>query len=162
MTALGNELKKKTGFTVIEILLTVSIIAILTSVGMVNYTRNYRITALKNAAEEIATGFRLAQQKSMSQEQGVAWGVHLNNADGANPYFDVFFNAYAPENIIHHYRLPDTVGISNPVEGSGFTMSFAKLTGLPSTSTAITLINRGSGQTRTITINQFGGLDVSE
>ena len=146
----------------IEVLLAAVIIVALALLGAISYFRNYRLTALKNTARETVAGFRLAQQLAISQEQGKVWGIHINNTDGVNPYWDVFSDVYAPANITQHYALPNIIGIQTPAAGVSTTIIFAKLTGLPSASTTLVLQNRGSNQTRTIMLNEFGWLDINE
>ena len=151
---------EKTGSTMIEVLMTIAVAATIAAAAGITYMRAYRITALKNAAEEIVTGIRFAQQRSMSQEQGLGWGININNTDASNPYFDVFSGTYAPANIAYHYALPNVLGFQSPGSGFNVEINFAKVTGIPSTSTVIILINRGSPKTKTVTINAFGGVST--
>jgi hypothetical protein len=84
----------------------------------------------------------------------------VSNASSADPYLEVFVNPYAPANVVHHYDIPGTVGLQSPASGITLDITFAKMTGLPSTSTVLVLVNRGSSQTKSVTINQFGAIST--
>ncbi len=143
------------GFTLLELLLTVAIIAVL-GVASTGFTaRFYRQNDVVNTTERLVQSLRKAQSYSMAGKYNGTkndWGVNysankitlfLSDATLADPYtsrstaFDEIWN------------------VSSSVSLSGLSqVSFSNATGLPSTTATIT-ISAGS-TSRTVTLNSQG------
>lgn len=145
-------------FSLIELVLSLMVLAILASIGIVSYSNSYRQNVLKTTAEEIVSLIRLAQQESISQRQGNVWGVRFDNTNPSAGFVAVFSNTYAPANLVERYSLPFQVRFQTPPVGSYQEIIFQKLTGLPNATATVELILAGSSQTRVISINSLGGV----
>lgn len=146
------------GFTLIEMILTIGVLSILGGLGVYSYANSYRVNLLNNTAEEIVSLARFAQQESMSQKNANASGVRFDNINSSSPFVAVFSGSYAPANIKEHYQLSAQVSFSSPAVGSSTEITFSKLSGLPNMPESVVLMLRGSSLTKTITINASGGI----
>ena len=155
---LGKRGGATAGFTLIELVLTLGILSILAGIGIFSYANSYRVNLLNNSAEELAFLARLAQQESISQKGNNAWGIRFDNTDSGSPFAAVFSGTYAPANVKEYYSFPTQLQLSSPSAGNSVTVTFAKLTGLPDAATSIVFGARGPSLTKTLTINEAGGV----
>jgi len=81
----GNILSEK-GFTLVELLISIAIIGIITSIVLVKYNGFDSTTLLKGVAYEIALSLRDAQVKSVS----------VARADATNPFDSTYGISFAP------------------------------------------------------------------
>lgn len=116
------------GFTLVELLVTISIFVILTGVVLFNQSRFNSTILLKNLAYDTALTIRQAQTyginikefntgESGAQDQFVPYGVHFyKNANKSFILFaDTEFSLDDPNKILHPYT--GVVGTCNPSEG---------------------------------------------
>jgi len=75
-----NKYLKPRALTYIEILLVIGITAIISTIGAGFYVNQQKVKVLETTAQEIVAYLKYAQQKSISQEQGLQWGVHFENS----------------------------------------------------------------------------------
>ena len=136
------------GFTLIELLITIAIIAILavTTFGMFMGARNS--TDVTDTARQIAAILRQAQQQSMNDYQGSAWGVRFSNAAGtpSTTFYALFMGSYSTSSIVGYYRLPSTVAFITSTLPASSTRDviFSAISGM-TTSTSIGVYSLGSG-----------------
>lgn len=81
-------LSNKAGFTLVELLASIFIIALISAVFMVNYNNTSKRSQLKMAAQKLASDIRLAQNYSLGSKTynqtdtpPGGWGVHFDMAD---------------------------------------------------------------------------------
>lgn len=67
----------KNGFTLLEILIAVAIIGLLLAIAVPSYSQLRKNVMLKNYTEDIVNTLRLAQNKSITSQDGKPWGVHF-------------------------------------------------------------------------------------
>jgi len=74
-----NKLSKKInkGFTLVELLVVMSIISILTAVALPSYSLMRNYATLNGDTQELISNLRLAQSRAMSAQDGLSWGVRL-------------------------------------------------------------------------------------
>ena len=137
-----TSLRARRGFTLVELFLTLSIIAIISIVAISNLSGRKNKSDLNNVASEIAATLREAQTKSVSEDSGVAWGVHFDNTTSKS-FFALFKNSYSQANTFGSQTvLPQNV-IFDPgtvPSGQSVDITFAKVTGIPAASTTIGLV----------------------
>lgn len=137
----------KKGFTTIELLIVIGFIAVLGVVVLVSLVGRRSRLEFDNTVKQIATLLREAQSRSMAQASSTEWGVHFENSTTTTPSYALFATSYATSTRIGYYRLPQSVryATSSVAEGESLDVTFAQITGLPSTSTSITLELTTSG-----------------
>jgi len=84
----------KNGFTLVEILVVVFIIAILTSVLVTNFPKGRQQFALQRAAHKIIQNLRKAQEMAMSAREEICLGGE--KADG----FGIYFSQSSPNSYL--------------------------------------------------------------
>lgn len=70
----------KNGYSLIEIMVAVTIIGILTGSSLVGYNRFQGRQGLKSAGEQLVSDLRLTQQKALSGEKAVGWCQGLTDS----------------------------------------------------------------------------------
>ena len=149
--------KAKKGFTMLELLIVIGITATLSVVGVGFYVNQQKAKILENTTQEIANYLRYTQQKSISQEQGLQWGVHFENPSSGSDFYALYTGAsYAsPEETRY---LPSGIIFTTPATGNSINISFNKLTGTSATSTtqSITIKSIVTNSTSTISVSGQG------
>lgn len=142
-----KQARTSSGFTLIEVLLSVSIITILVGASMPVYQSFLTRTDLDITAEAIAGALRRAQTYSRGMNYDQQWGVEVQT--GVVTLFRG--SSFAGRNT----AFDETTVIPPSISRSGLTeVLFAKLTGAPNTTGNITLTT--TNDTRTVSINAEG------
>jgi prepilin-type N-terminal cleavage/methylation domain-containing protein len=140
----------KKGFSLMELLIVISIIIIFGSVSAPSYFRFQQGNNLQVAFESINNSFNNAKTKARSVQQDSVWGVKITNTDAT-----VFLgNSYAGRNTSFDEKVsfPGGINYSGPAE-----IIFNKLTGYPVVSSTITLTNN-LNETKIFSLNERGGV----
>ena len=118
--------KKLKAFTLLEFLITLGIIATLSTIGVSFYINQKKDKLLDTTVDKIVNLLYFAQQKAMNQEKGLNWGVRFSNSD--SDFFALFSgDSYSsPEEI---YYLPEGVRFLQPLENQNLDIYFYKLLG---------------------------------
>jgi prepilin-type N-terminal cleavage/methylation domain-containing protein len=142
---------KNSGFTMIEVLLSVALLAIVAGFSIVVFNSFYVRNDLDIAAVEIAQSLRRAQLLAQASDGNGVWGVKVQagglfifkgaDFDARDPAFDEFFSV--PSSIV-------PTGLSKIV--------FAKFSGLPDSTGAI-ILTSNTNEIKNITINAKGMVD---
>lgn len=147
------------GFTILELVISITIIAIISMMAGVELINYQRLTAAEAAARDIMGELRLAQSRAITGEdgdlngQGDAWGMQFANPSGAgDDNYKIFYGTvYNSASTTATFYLPSSVMFTNPTEGNNKDIIFTKLTGT-ATSSSITIQTVDGSQTKTITI----------
>ncbi|OGY64512.1 MAG: hypothetical protein A3I24_04045 [Candidatus Harrisonbacteria bacterium RIFCSPLOWO2_02_FULL_41_13b] len=134
MTA-NNANKFNRGLTLIEILISIAIIALLGTTVLLSFSGYRQRQVLESSARSLAATLRDANKKAVNQDQGKEWGVHFERAISGRDFYAVFNGPVylTPVQLVY---LPPTLRFIDPA--SGFKeIIFEKLTGLPSLATNI-------------------------
>ncbi len=125
------------GFTLIELIISIAIIAIIASIGIINLFSYRNRQDLSLNTGKIVEVLRNAQNRSISQENGTRWGVHFINVSAPNlDYYELFYGAsYALNTIVSTATLPSNITFEVPSVSS--TIIFSPITGLPNASTTV-------------------------
>ena len=140
---------KKIGFTLIELILVVALILIIATTSTVFNSRWYLQNNLESAKNMLVSSVYKAQSYSISQKNGLTWGVCL-----IGKTIRMFGGSCDAPIIKDDYNLPANVninGLSN--------ITFSSLRGEPNNPQNINL--SGNNQTYSLIINSAGGLNVN-
>ena len=148
-------------FTLLELLIVISITATLSVVGVGFYVNQQKAKILENTAQEIANYLRYAQQKSISQEGGNQWGVHFENPTSSSDFYALYTfdnNCATSSSPIETRYLPSGIEFSSPPSASSTNISFNKLTGTNCSETSQSLViqSTSSNATKTISVSSQG------
>jgi len=136
------------GFTLVELIISMGIIAILAVVSGISFVRYRSQQELSDEGKTIVTVLRNAQDRSIAQESGGPWGVHFVNDD--TDYYELFSGSSYPGTTVSRVNLSSDAQFDNPVTSS--TVFFTAVTGLPDASSTIK-ISLVSDSTTSSTIN---------
>ncbi|MFN7088654.1 MAG: Tfp pilus assembly protein FimT/FimU [Candidatus Paceibacteria bacterium] len=153
------------GFTVVELLIVVGVIAILAAITTAAYFGTYRQSILDSTVQEIAVYLRFAQQKAFSQEEGQVWGVHFENPSSGDGFYELFFGSpYNSNNAREKKFLPSQLKYLAPASGASTDVIFAKLTGNPTATASLEITfkseSAGTSKKRVININASGVVTI--
>jgi len=139
------------GFTLVEMLLSITIIGMLSAMGVPLYASFVQRNDLDLAAQTVAGTLRRAEAYARAQNSDSAWSVEVQsttvtlflgtNFAGRNTNFD------------ETYSLPGSVTPSGLGE-----VQFSKFSATPNTTGSITLTST-TNDTRTVTVNAKGMVD---
>lgn len=133
-----TETKSNSGFSIIELLLTLSIVAILGVVLSLNLVGRRSASELTLTAQSIAATLREAQSRAVMQASSSAWGVHFDN--GSSPFYAIFSGAtFSTSSQYSRTSLPVTLRFTTTTIAQNNTadVNFAQLTGAASGSSSI-------------------------
>lgn len=156
-----REFPRGSAFTLIELLIVVSILAILATVGIMNLYSHRSRQDLGFRAREIVTVLRNAQDRSISQEDGARWGVYFENPSSGTDFYELFSGpSYVSGTIFSKNTLSSYVQFDIPAANSSTTIIFSPITGLPTASATIKISLVGdSTASSTIIINSNGKIN---
>lgn len=121
------------GFTLIEIVLVVALMAVASTWVLVNYSNQKPTRDLDSAKQKIVAVLRDASARATGESQNTNWGVHLE-AGSDTSFFSLFSDTYTTTTRSQFSALPKTVrfdtthfsgGVQDIVflRGSGETMT---------------------------------------
>lgn len=171
-------LKKNSGFSLVELLVSITIIAMLSGIFLANYKGAGQRSELSLAAHKLASDLRLAQNRSLGsfKRNGVipngGWGIYIDKTSSPNNYVFfaddnypdspnyIFDQSEAAETI----KLPEKITLSHP----GDNVSIVFEPPVPKTyingqnSGDISIVLTDGNTTKTVLVNFFGLVDVIE
>jgi len=140
-----SKIKCQKSFTLIELVISITIISILAAVGFASIIKYKERQDLNSASQEIVVVVRNAQDRSLSQESGDRWGVYFENPASGTDFYDMFKGlSYASGTIVSHNVLSFNIQLDIPTSGSSSTIIFSPVTGLPDNSITIKISLIGS------------------
>lgn len=115
------------GFSLLEILMAISILILITAAASVSFTNSRNIRDLTTAGQNVVSTLRLAQSKTLAGENGSQWGVQIE-ADRVILFQGSSYTAGASgEEIV---LLPPTIEIANiSLAGGGTGVVFKRIEG---------------------------------
>jgi len=148
---------KSAGFTLIEISIVVSILAMLTTVGIASFVNYSRSQALQSAAYDLKTSLNLAKSRSFSQVKPTSCGNQT--LDGYKVAIYTTSNSYeltalcaGNVYVVKSTAFPSNIVISADSTSTSFFFPVISGGVVGSGSAILT----GFGQTRTITVDSIG------
>lgn len=136
------------GFTLLEVLLSVAVIALIAGIGIPVYQSFQNRNDLDIAAITFAQTLRRAQTLAEAVDGDTSWGVFAQS--GTITLFKGASYASRDTQFDEVFTMPSTIAVSGTQE-----YVFAKFTGLPGAAGSLTLTSINN-ETRTITTNAKG------
>lgn len=146
------------GLTILELLIVISIFAVLAGVAVVELANFKRGTVLESSAKDIVSSLRLVHDKAMlgedgdSNGQGDPWGIRFANST-SDTYASFFGVAYSGGTVKETAYLSPPMAFGAPTEGNNTDVIFTKLSG---TTTSSTITVTDGAQSKTITVDASG------
>ena len=139
------------GFTLLEVLLSITAIAVIAGIGIPVYQSFQNRNDLDIAAVTFAQALRRAETLAQSVDGDISWGVTAQS--GSITLFKGGSFSGRDSSFDEVFEMPTSItpsGISEVV--------FAKFTGLPQTTGSLTLTS-ANNETRTVVINAKGNVE---
>lgn len=143
----------KKGFTLIELLLAVSFIGILTAIGLASYNNYNQTQILKQAASDLKSNLRLAQNRAIAGEKPTGCGVldgYQVSFTAANYTVQALCSG-SPLGTVSTFNLPAGVSLTSPPSPVLF-----KVLGLGTNIPSFTITLSGFGKTESVIITPTG------
>lgn len=142
------------GFSLLELLMVIAILALLAGVGSTFYRGFVKSVELQSISKTMAEDFRYARSRAMIGEGGYKYGAHVVNTSGGSQYYLLFSTpsnyADASTTIMSTTTLSTGLTFSDPVSGSSKDIIFSKISGNPTASTTVVIVSEGKYSTTTI------------
>ena len=149
---------KRLGFTAIELLLTISIIAISTAIAIPLYRQYLVRNDLEIARQNVAQGIQRAKFLSQVSMNDSRWGFSTDAVPGRGVLFMGDSYATRDTDFDELYSLPDTIEVTGLTE-----VSFSKIYGLPNQDGTITLRTiYGDERTIVISLDDEGNVSIPD
>lgn len=150
----GSDARLVWGFTLIEVLIVIGVLAVLGTVGFLSLSGAKRNMALEKASQSMAAFLREAQQRAISQESGSDWCVHLDK--GLRDSYKLHGGSCSGTPL-ESAALPSMIEMESAVDS----ITFAKASGLPVISSEIVLkLSNDPSVYKTILVNAQGTIEV--
>lgn len=131
----------KRGFTIIEMMITLSILGLLSFLTVSGYNSWQRNIRLNTSFDEFKSAIAKAQQLATASADSLDWGVHLNPDQ-----YIIFKDSYStssPDNLVYNLNgvgiLDSSTSLSDGSGGSSNDLIFSKFTGLTNNTGTINL-----------------------
>jgi type II secretory pathway pseudopilin PulG len=149
-------LRRQAGFTLLEALLSVSLISIAVGISLPVYQGFQWRTDLEVNTQSVAEAFRRAQTFSRASYGDSQWGVKILPGTGV-----VLFKGslYSSRDAAYDETIPITSPVTLTIGGAmspGNETVFTKVTGIPSNTGTVTLTFPRGNDVRTVTLNAAG------
>jgi len=149
------------GFTLVELLIVITLIIMLATVTVLNLSSYLRSRQLEGALNDFMAVVRDAQNRAITQEGGSGWGVHMFNSGGRGVY-EVFsglnFASGTPQRI---YNLKPGFYFSGFLASSTYDLIFKPLSGQPVENKIISIASENSNSNVATAVFNSSGVITS-
>lgn len=153
------------GLTLIEVLITVAVIAIIAPLAISSLFNYRRLQDLDSDVRSAVAFLRDAQQRAITQEQEMPWGVHFENPSTGSDFYQLFQgDSFVAGTALTKAVLRSPVDFQAPGSGAFLDVVFSQLTGTPTSTKIVTLKLAAAdcvadpNSCQTITINPNGSI----
>jgi prepilin-type N-terminal cleavage/methylation domain-containing protein len=152
----------KKGFSILEIMLVIAIIAILLAIVLPSLTKSRNTQALSASTEAVISVLNQARSKTLSSEKDTAYGVKIDSAS-VTLFVGTTYNAGTQTNIVTNLQNNITIPSGNvSLAGGGSEVVFNRLTGATDDfGTVIVQVSNDSNSKKTITIEKTGNVKTN-
>lgn len=162
---------RSSGFTLIEVGITFTILVIIGLIGSLTLFGVRQSEMLESETKQLTSLLQNAQNKSAGQDSDSRWGVFIKNpSSGAATYAlyqinETAFSACdpnctdAPGSIVQQVALPSLLNMTTPARGNNLNLYFSRISGLPNTSTTVTLQANNSEESLRVDVSRNGRIE---
>lgn len=148
------------GFSLVELLIVISLSIILTTVVVISYRSIGQNTDLNTLTQRLVSTLDRARERTVSSENDANFGVHIQS-DRYIEFKGPTYNASASDNINHIFSSKFEVSSIN-LTGGGSDVIFDRLSGQTSQSGTLVLRAKNDpANTKTIRVQSEGQVDVA-
>jgi prepilin-type N-terminal cleavage/methylation domain-containing protein len=144
---------QREGFTLVEILLTISILAMITAVSLSAFRSVYRSSGARVAAQEVADAFRESRNNTLSSKNDTVYGVYVGTSSVTRFVGDTYTFGNA-SNTVYTFEAGATA--TGTLVSNGVSVIFGRLTGVPNATGTILIRDIDDQNTATITVENTG------
>ena len=153
--------KFENGFSLLELLIVITIVVLLASIGIGYYLNYGKSVEINSSAQIIVFDLKQVQSKAMIGEGGYKWGIHFVNPLGtAKDYYEIFSTgtdySTSPTIISTNY-LPSSATFNSPGDNSSTDIIFSKISG---SATAASVAITSFGFIKTIDVSSIGIISI--
>jgi len=146
----------KEGFTLLEVVLVVAILAIISAAGIGFYRNFAKGTEFSNARAGIVANLVRTRSRAMAGESGLNWGVHFVNSS-TQQYYETFSTPTTYTDVSMTVDatsyLPGTVVFVTPSSNSSSAILFSRVTGAANSSSIVISFE---GRQQTVNVSAIG------
>ncbi len=127
-----NEIKffKERGFTLIEILISLSIVAVISVIGFMNLTGTREKTAVDLEVEKVASFLKAVRDRAITAQDDSSWGVRfVNNVSDDDVCYSFKGLSFSSSSIVEIKYFSKKTQLAIPPAGSSTDIVFIKRTG---------------------------------
>ncbi len=118
--------KFKRGFTLLELTITISIITLLGTLGLVSFINSRNVRELATQTQNLVSLLRLAQARTLAGDGNAPWGIHLTQ----NSYTLFRGPSFAAASFTENYPVPQNLElVDTALAGGGPDVIFKRITG---------------------------------
>ena len=154
-------MNKNRGFSLLELLIVMSVIVVLTAVGVGFYMNYGKTVDINSIVQVMASNLKETQSRSMINEGNFKWGMHFVNVSGGSNYYEIFSTptdyTNAGKVILSTNYLSSGVTFSDPASGLSKNIIFNKISGGTSPD-SVSLV--AGTITKTINVSSIGSISI--
>ncbi len=134
--------QKKRGFTLVELLISLAIIVMMTTISFIGLAGYRGRQTISLSVNEVVAVLQDTRNRSVTQEEGKAWGVRFQNADQDEYLVFKGYN-FSQSSVSRSYIFRRGVSFSEPAEGFFKDIVFEPISGQTEITKIISLIGEG-------------------
>jgi len=152
-------LRNKKGFTLVELLVATAIMVVMISIGVVTFVSSKNASSLNSYTDGIISSLEQARGNALSGKEGSSYGIKFTTNTLTHTLFTgSTYSSSATTNVVTQIGTGYT--LTTNLTGSSNTIVFSRLTGVPSATGTITLLQQATSKSKIITIGTQGNITV--
>ncbi|MFZ2150048.1 MAG: hypothetical protein WAV15_02735 [Minisyncoccia bacterium] len=145
------------GISVMEVLIVISVLAIIFSIIIPQFSKTRELQVLKSAVSDILSAINKSQANTLASVNSSSYGVHFGS-DEVIIFKGTVFSAGSADNEVINIISPAAIS-TIALAGGGSNVFFNRLSGTPSVTGSIVVSS--TNFTKTITISATGSASVN-
>lgn len=154
-----NTFCKSRGFTLIELIIVLGIIAVISGIISSTFIESRRVQAVDRDAETVVEVIRSARSKTLSSQNASVYGVHIDSTS-VTLFAGLTYVAGAMGNIVTQLTASEIIATTS-LTGGGSDIVFKRLTGETNQNGTITIASSRIPKSRIITIFNTGMVEIN-